>query len=664
MGFERICAVLNGVPSNYDTDVFAPIFKAIQDVTKARPYGGKLDDLIDTAYRVIGDHIRTLTFAITDGANPGNKGRNAVLRSILRRASRYGWQVLGMKEPFLHNLVGTVVAQLGEAFPELRKNPERVRSVVFDEEKGFLRTLDRGIKLFGEAADRAAVNRMVISGKDAFHLHTTYGLDIGITRQMAQEQGLSVDETEYERLWEEFIITSNAGGKGIVITAVQGELPKTDDAPKYDSAIISAKVLGWVKDNTVITTGALTPGDTVGLLLDRTSFYGEQGGQIGDTGVIDKTETPGIEFRVDNTVRLGETVLHVGVMLAGEIAVGDTVQLMQATLRRIDVMRNHTATHLMNLALRSVLGTHVEQKGSLVDDEKTRFDFSHDKPISPDEVRAIEARVNQLVGRDLPVTAVELPLDEAKKVAGVRAVFGEKYPDPVRVVMVGPETPGLATNDDSVEFCGGTHVPRTGTIGYFKIVGQEPVAKGVRRITAVSGRVAADTLSRLTRAVDELAGKFQCKPEELTGRVDALQEELKATKAKLAKAAAAELTGAVDELLASAPDKAGAKIVIGQLPGGSMDLVRAQIDRIKQKCGSAFVVLLWEDDGKVPLVVALTPDLVKKGLKAGDLVKQIAGVLGGSGGGKPDMAQAAGKDASKIGEALSLAGKLAEEGIK
>ncbi|MEO2091327.1 MAG: alanine--tRNA ligase, partial [Gemmataceae bacterium] len=434
MGFERICAVLNGVPSNYDTDVFTPIFTAIQEVTKARPYGGKLDDLTDTAYRVIADHIRTLTFAITDGATPGNKGRSAVLRSILRRASRYGWQVFGLKEPFLHRLSGTVVGQLGAVFPELTRNPEKVREVIYEEERGFLRTLDKGIKLFAEAAERASRNNFVISGKDAFNLHTTYGLDIGITQQMAQESGLSVDMEDYKRLWKIFTEKSDAGGKGLVISAVQGELPKTDDSPKYDSAVITSKVVGWVKDNTVVTAGTLSPGDTVGLLLDRTNFYAEQGGQVGDTGVIDKPETGGIEFRVDNTVRLGDAVLHLGVMLAGEISVGDTVQLMQATMRRIDVMRNHTATHLLNLALRSVLGGHVEQKGSLVDDEKTRFDFSHDKPVSAEELRAIETRVNQLISRALPVSAVTMPLEQAKKIPGVRAVFGEKYPDPVRVV--------------------------------------------------------------------------------------------------------------------------------------------------------------------------------------------------------------------------------------
>jgi alanyl-tRNA synthetase len=664
MGFERICAVLNDKPSNYDTDVFTPIFTAIQNVTSKRPYGGKLDDLTDTAYRVIADHIRSLTFAISDGATPGNKGRSAVLRSILRRASRYGWQVFGIQEPFLHRLSGTVVEQLGGVFPELNRNPEKVREVIYEEERGFLKTLDKGIKLFAQAADRAAVNQMVVSGKDAFDLHTTFGLDIGITQQMAQEQGLSVDMNQYKQLWDDFTKKSDAGGKGLVITAVQGELPKTDDSPKYDTAIITAKVLGWVKDSVVIRTGTLTPGDTVGLLLDRTNFYAEQGGQVGDTGVIDKPETTGIEFRVDNTLRLGETVLHVGVMLAGQISVGETVQLLQSTFRRIDVMRNHTATHLLNLALRSVLGSHVEQKGSLVDDEKTRFDFNHDKPVTQEELRGIESRVNQLIGRDQPVIALTMPLEQAKKLAGVRAVFGEKYPDPVRVVLIGPESPEKATPDDSIEFCGGTHMPSTGAIGYFKVVSQESVAKGIRRITATTGRVATETLAKMSTAIDDLTGRFQCAVEEIPARIDALQDELKKLKGQLTKAQLADLSGVVDQLLAAATEVNGTKVVVGQLPGGTVEQVRTQIDRVRQKCASAFVTFIWEDDGKVPVILALSPDLVKKGMKAGELVKGVGAVVGGSGGGKPDLAQAGGKDPARIPDALKRAMELASETLK
>ncbi|MGL6074259.1 MAG: alanine--tRNA ligase [Fimbriiglobus sp.] len=661
MGFERICAVMNGLDSNYDTDVFTPIFDAIREVTGARPYTAKLEDLTDTAYRVIADHIRMLTFSITDGAVPGNKGRNAVLRSVLRRASRYGYQVLGLKEPFLYKLSGTVVEQMAPTFPELKRNPQKVRELIYEEEKGFLRTLERGLKLFAEAAEQAKKNQGVISGHDVFHLHTTYGFDKGLTNQMALEQGLTVDMAGYEKLWEEFIKVSDAGGKSIVITAVQGTLPKTDDAPKFTSEIIDAKVLGWVKDNVVITTGELQPGDAVGLLLDRTNFYAEQGGQVGDTGSIDKLETDGIEFRVDNTIRLGETVLHLGVQMSGHIAIGDKVTLTQGTLRRIDVMRNHTATHLMNLALRTVLGSHVEQKGSLVDDEKTRFDFSHEKPLTREEITAIETQVNRLIHRDSPVTAITMPLAQAKELPGVRAVFGEKYPDPVRVVLIGPDSPEQATHDDSIEFCGGTHIPRTGNIGLFKIVSQDAVQKGVRRVTAVTGRMATEEVMVMSRVVDDLSTKFVCKTDEIPGRVEALQAELKTTQLALKKAQAAALSGAVDELLEQAETIGSTKVVIGIVPGAGIDAVRTQVDRIRQKSPSSFVALFWEEEGKVPLLIALSNDLTAKGLKAGEIVKTLATTLGGSGGGKPDMAQAAGKDAKQLPAAIAQAKALAKE---
>ncbi|MGL4422777.1 MAG: alanine--tRNA ligase [Gemmataceae bacterium] len=655
MGFERICAVLNNVPSNYDTDVFTPIFTAIQTVTKARPYGGNLTDLTDTAYRVIADHIRTLTFAITDGAAPGNKGRNAVLRSILRRASRYGWQVLGLQEPFLYRLSGTVVEQLGDVFPELKRNPERVREVIYEEERSFLRTLDRGLKLFAEAAERAKSHGSSITGHDAFHLHTTYGFDKGLTQQIAGEQGLTVDMAAYDKLWDEFTEKSNAGAKNIVITAVKGTLPPTDDSPKYEPELITAKVLGWVKDNTVITSGTLQPGDTVGLLLDRTNFYAEQGGQVGDTGTIDKIDTDGVEFRVDNTLRLGETVLHMGVQLAGSIQVGEQVQLQQTTMRRIDITRNHTATHLLNLALREVLGSHVDQKGSLVDEDRTRFDFSHDKVISSEELRAIESRVNAKIVTDQPVTATVMALEEAKQLPGVRAVFGEKYPDPVRVVAIGPENVTLAKHGDSIEFCGGTHVSHTGSIGYFRIQSQEGVAKGVRRITAVTGRVATQNLSQITATIDELATKFQCRPDELGVRIVGLAEEVKTLKAELAKHLMGQLSGAVDAALAAAPTIKDHKLVVVELPTAPVEQLRTQLDRVRQMAKSALIVFVTQDEGKVPLIVALTPDLVSAGLKANEFIKPLAELIGGKGGGKPDLAQAGGKIAAAIPQLLELA---------
>jgi alanyl-tRNA synthetase len=664
MGFERICSVLQGKNSNYDTDVFAPIFEAIQKVTGYdNPYGGVLESLPDTAYRVIADHIRTLTFALTDGAAIGNDGRNYVLKRILRRASRYGVQVLGTgtSDPFLYKLVPTVVELMGDAFPELRKNPHHVADQIRAEEESFLRNLDRGIKLFNKiAAEMRKDGRTQVSGEEAFKLHDTYGVLIDITQQMAGENDFTVDMAGYDKAMERSKDKAREGSKKFAVTAVKGELPPTDDSPKYQNGPIGAKVVGWVKDNAVITTGKLNAGDEAALLLDRTNFYGEQGGQVGDTGTI---RSASADFEVTDTQRLGDTILHVGTLHDGELAVGDSVECLQTTTRRVDIMRNHTATHLLNLALREVLGSHVDQKGSLVDEQKTRFDFSHDKPISPEELREVERRVNRRIVLDQPVNAVVMPLAKAKELPGVRAIFGEKYPDPVRVVMVGAESPDRITRDLSVEFCGGTHMPRTGLIGFFKIVGQEGVAKGVRRITAVTGRPAYDEIQTRSAVVDELAGKFQCRAEELPARVEALQEQVKKLQDQLKKGAAADLAGFVDKLIADAKEVHGAKLLVARLPEGTTsDAVRTQIDRIRQKVGSAFIVFGWtEDEGKVPLIAALTNDLVKKGLKAGDVVKQVAAVVGGSGGGKPDFAQAGGKDASKLPEALAKAEQLGLE---
>ena len=664
MGFERITKVIQGKNSNYDTDVFMPIFAAIQKVTGAQPYGGVLEDLKDTAYRVIADHIRTLTFALTDGAVIGNVGRDYVLKRILRRAERYGYQVLGTSEPFLYKLVPTVVELMGTAFPELKKNPHRVIDQIRDEEQAFLRTLKRGITLFARiATEMKKTGRTQVSGDEAFKLHDTYGVIIDITQQMAQEQRLTVDVKGFEEAMTKAQEGARAGGKKFVVTAVKGDLPATDDSPKYQSDLIDATVLGWVKDNEVVRTGTLKAGDTAAILLDRTNFYAEQGGQVGDSGTIDLPNTNGVEFEVEDTQRLGETVLHVGSLLEGELKVGDRVSLQQGTIRRIDIMRNHTAAHLLNLALREVLGHHVEQKGSLVDEAKTRFDFAHDKPVTPEELREIERRVNRQVITNQPVAAVEMPLAKAKELPGVRAVFGEKYPDPVRVVMIGAESPAKVTADMSVEFCGGTHLPRTGLLGYFKIVAQEGVAKGIRRITAVTGKPAYEDVQTRSAIVDELAAGFQCRPDELPTRVGALQDQVKVLQSQLKKAVGAALASVVDELIASAPDVGGAKIVVAKLPdGASNDTVRTQIDRVKQKCGSAFVVFGWsEGEGNASILVAVTPDLVKKGVKAGDVVKQVAEVIGGKGGGKPDMAQAGGKDPAKLGEAMKKAEQLGRE---
>ncbi len=669
MGFERVTAVLQGKASNYDTDVFAPIFDAIQQVTGATKYTGKLDDLKDTAYRVIADHIRALTFALTDGAHIGNEGRDYVLKRILRRAERYGRQYLDTKKPFLGDLVPTVVEVMGGAFPELKRNPKRVQDAILNEEESFLRTLERGLKLFELACnttqrefklntpDDVKAFKPVIAGKVAFELHDTHGIFIDIVEQMAAERGFAVDRNEFERLREEARTQSRLKAKKFAISAISGDLPKTDDSPKYRCAPVEANVLGWVKDNKVIVGETLTVGERVALLLDRTNFYAEQGGQVGDTGLI---SGEGAEFEVEDTQRLGDTVLHIGALRNGTLKVGQQVRAEVGTLRS-DTMKNHTATHLMNLALRRVLGDHVEQKGSLVDADKTRFDFTHDKPLTADEIRRVEEIVNGQIQRDLPVTPVSLPLADAKKLPGVRAVFGEKYPDPVRVIMIGAQRPEAVTRDLSVEFCGGTHLDHTGQIGLFKVVSQEPVAKGVRRITAVTGRRAFEYMQKLSEVVDELTAKLNCKAEELPGRVEALQEEVKKLQQQLKKGVASDLTGVADKLLASADAVNGAKLVVGEVPAAPAEAIRAQVDRLRQKAGSSVIALGWAEEGKVGLLVAVTDDLVKKGLHAGKLVGEAAKAAEGKGGGNPTLAQAGGKNPAKLGEALARAKQLAAE---
>ena len=655
MGFERVTAVLQGKDSNYDTDVFTPIFAAIQKVTKAPPYTGKLDDLKDVAYRVISDHIRTLTFALTDGAAIGNEGRDYVLKRVLRRAERYGRQVLGTRQPFLSDLVGPLVEHMGGAFPELKKNPSRVAVAIEDEEKQFIRTLDKGIKLFADVAERMkATGSKTVSGDDAFALHDTYGIYLDITQQMADEAGLKVDVAGFESAMKVAKDKARAGQKKIVVEAIRGELPKTDDSSKYGPLSMAAKVVGWVKDNTVFREGSLKATDAVALLLDRTNFYAEQGGQVGDIGRI---TADGMTFVVEDTQRLGDGILHSGVLTDGTVKVGQSVTT--AVTDRANTVRNHTATHLLNLALREVLGPHVEQKGSLVDAEKTRFDFSHDKPISPEEIRRVEEIVNQQILRDLPVTPFNMPLAEAKKLPGVRAVFDEKYPDPVRVVLIGADKPADVSATMSVEFCGGTHLSRTSQAGHFKIVSQENVAKGVRRVTAVTGQRALDHVQEMSDVLGELTGRFNSSIAELPKRVESLQDEVKRLQKQLQKGSAVDLNSAADKLLADAKEVNGASLIVGELPTAPVDAMRGQIDRLRQKAGSSIIVLGWKnDDGTAGIAVGVSDDLIKRGVKSNDIIKPVAEVIGGKGGGPPHLATAGGKDSSKLPEALAKAVEL------
>ncbi len=649
MGFERLVAVLQGKSSNYDTDVFSPIMEAISGLT-GKKYGGRLEDLTDIAFRVMADHLRMLTFAITDGALPSNKGRGSVMRSVLRRAVRFGWQCFEQREPFLFKLVPVLVEHMGGAYPELKKNPQRVQEVIKGEEADFLRTIDRGLALFEEAARRAQKAGGILSGEDTFVLHTTYGFPADLTCQMAQERTLRVDLDDYQRRMEahEKISRGQATVQQVALN-VSGGVPETDDRLKWSGPQADGRIVGWIADNQLRASGTVPQDKEVGLLLDRTCFYAEAGGQIGDQGLI---RTPTGVFAVAQTVKVGNAIAHVGRVTEGRIEVGQTARL-EVDPQREFTRKNHTATHLLHWALQQVLGEHVEQRGSKVKPDEFTFDFAHTGPLTLTEKAEVERLVNEKIYQDLPVRWRELPIQEAKRLPGVRAFFGDKYGDVVRVVEIG--------EGFSREFCGGTHLDHTGQAGFFKIVGEEAVGKGVRRLICVTAREAVTTVQKQDAILADLTGRFRCKPEELASRVEALQEEIRKLQQQLKKGAATDLQGVADKLLAGAVEVSGAKIIVGELPAGPEEQIRQQVDRLRQKAGSAVVVLGWAEDSKVQLIAAVTEDLVKKGLHAGKLVGQVAKVVGGGGGGKPTLAQAGGKEPAKLAEALQLARSLAGE---
>ena len=711
MGFERVTALLQGKRSNYDTDIFAPLFDAIRDVTGAPPYGvprttaagdGR-PDMIDVSYRVIADHIRCLTFAINDGCVPDREGRGYVLRRILRRAVRYGWQCLDMHEPFLCKLVPAVVDSLGDAFPKLREKPDQIAEIIRGEEESFDRTLERGIALFERAAEVATTDHHgEIRGEDAFKLHDTYGFPIDLTQIMAEEKGLTVDVAEYERLMEQARQRARAGGKAdltpheLISAELVTPLGATDEAPKYETDKLAARVVGIVRigdDRTVRLLGkeeTLQVGESAGLILDKTCFYAEQGGQIGDKGEI---KSPAVRFDVEDTQRYADTIVHFGTLVMGSIRAGDELEL-RVDRHRDETKHNHTATHLLNWALREVLGDHVQQKGSLVDPDKTRFDFSHPRALTPDEIERVEILVNDKIAQGLPVHDKYVPQTDALKIHGLRAVFGEKYPDTVRVLSIGtpvdellahPDNP--AWRDVSIEFCGGTHVANTAEIEQFAIVAEEAVAKGIRRVVGVTGlaaQMAAEIGAGLLERARSLLEAARATSKESSGdlgeqiaelqrsasgatlravdrmKLRKIMAELQKTLKKRHKQQANAAKGALAEQAAALLEQAecvrDTRLVVAAVPDRPLDQLKTLADLVKQKAGSAAVLFGIDAGGKALLLAAMSNDLVQKGLKAGDLVRHVAPHVKGGGGGPPTLAQAGGKDPAGIPAALD-AGK-------
>jgi alanyl-tRNA synthetase len=566
-----------------------------------------------------------------------------------------------MNKPFLAKLLPVLIEQMGEAFPEIKDRQEFVATVLTSEEESFNRTLDRGIDLFANAAANAKEN--TISGKDAFQLYDTYGFPLDLTQLMAREQGMTVDTDEFDTCMAQQKAQSQAAQKTTnLAAALTGvELPVTDDAPKYKTDSCQAKLLGWINEKGFHTKGQFADTETqTALVLDATCFYAESGGQVGDCGMI---KTEGAEFSVESTEKIADCILHRGKLLSGTLNIGDAVTATVDKNRQA-TKKNHTATHILQWALQTTLGDSVKQQGSLVCPDYLRFDFTWPKALTKDQLRNIEEAIQQKIFESLPVTTAEMGLDDAKKL-GAMALFGEKYGNVVRVLAIGADGKDDIANAFSKEFCGGTHVANTNEIGGFAVLKEESVSAGVRRITALTGPGLIQHLMGRSRVVDDLIETLKAPADQITARVTKLLEDNKKLKKELKSGGSKSSGDALAEankLLAAAEKIGDAAVIVGQLPPVEVDQARTAIDSLKKKAKSVAIVLgVPADDGKVMLLAGVTADLIKKGLKAGDIVKAIAPIVGGGGGGRPDMAQAGGKDAAKLPEALDKAKTLIAE---
>ena len=643
-GLERMASVVQGKRSNYDTDLFQSIITAIQALS-GKTYGAsEADD--DVSMRVIADHARATTFLVGDGVLPSNEGRGYVLRRIMRRAIRHGKR-LGLERPFLADVCGAVLAEMGQAYPETAGNEPFIRKVAQQEEESFRRTLDKGLLILeDEMARLGKAGERVVPGKVAFQLYDTYGFPMDLTRVIVAERGLSVDEAGFEASMAEQRARSEWKGSG---EAAVGDLHKAIAAEMgetrflgYDAEAAHSEVIALVVGGQ--RAAVARAGDRVEVITAVTPFYGESGGQVGDTGVV--TGPKGRLVVEDAQRPVPGLVTHLGLLEAGELHVGDRVELAVDTARRDLIRANHSATHLLQLALRETLGEHVKQAGSVVSPEHLRFDFSHFQPLTLAEQHAVEARVNALVRANAAAGTQELALEDARK-SGAMMIFGEKYGETVRVVALGP----------SKELCGGTHVRRTGDVAFFKIASEESIAAGVRRIVAVTGQKAVELAQRTEQELKHAAGLLRAGAWDVSAKIEAAQRRMKELERALEEAGGKLAAAQSGDLAAQAKAVGGAKVLAVQVAGDAKAL-RELADKLRDRLGSGVVALGAEADGKAVLLVAVSKDLTGK-LKAGDLVREAAALVGGKGGGKPDLAQAGGPDPAGLGAALAKVEALA-----
>ncbi|MFZ6746584.1 alanine--tRNA ligase [Undibacterium sp. JH2W] len=625
MGLERLSAVLQHVHSNYEIDTFQNLIKAA-----ARETG--CTDLEHNSLRVIADHIRCAGFLIVDGIIPGNEGRGYVLRRITRRALRHGHK-LGQSQPFFYKLVPDLVKEMGVAYPELAEAAERVAQVLKQEELRFGETLGNGMKILEAALAKDSKN---LDGKTAFTLHDTYGFPLDLTADICRERNVVLDEAGFHEAMRKQKESGKENSEFTMAAAIEYSGEKTKFVG-YDQLQHEAKVIALYVDGTAVNE--IKAGQKAIVVLDTTPFYAESGGQAGDSGVL--VGADGAVFEVSDTRKIQADVFgHHGVLKSGSLAIAQNLKAEVNQEIRAQTMRNHSATHLMHKALREVLGSHVAQKGSLVDVEKTRFDFSHNGPMTADEIRQVETIVNREILANAATQAQVMGYDDAVK-HGAMALFGEKYGDEVRVLDIGT----------SRELCGGTHVSRTGDIGLFKIVAEGGVAAGIRRVEAVTGEVALTLVQNLNSRINEAAAALKTQPEELTLRIGQVQDHVKALEKELATLKSKMASSQGDDLVNQAVDVKGIKVLAATLEGADVTALRETMDKLKDKLKTAAIVLAAVNDGKVSLIAGVTADSTSK-IKAGDLVNFVAQQVGGKGGGRPDMAQAGGTDASGLAKAL------------
>ncbi len=639
MGFERMLSILQGVDTNYETDVFRPLMDHIGELSQ-HPYA---EGDTAMAYRVVADHVRALAFAIADGALPSNEGRGYVLRRILRRAARFG-RNLGLADPFLYRLVPTLAEEMGAAYPELSTAQQKVEQIVRSEEENFGRTLDHGLELFEDIVDRAgAEGRNEIRGEEAFKLYDTYGFPVDLTQLMAEEKDMIVDmagfEAEMAQQRERSIKARSTSGTPSVTTELQVENPTVFHG--YDTLT--------VEDAEVVTV----EGGSV--FLTHTPFYGESGGQVGDTGWLE-TES-GDRIAVLDTTRDGDTIIHhCDPDGASGLEPGMTVTARVDAARRRSIMRNHTATHLLHAVLRETLGAHVEQRGSVVAPDRLRFDFSHFSAVTPEERNAIERRVNELVWENIGVEPFETDLEDARR-QGAMMLFTEKYPDRVRVVRIG---------EASLELCGGTHLAATGEIGLFRLVRESGIAAGVRRVEALTGAGAYEAVKRDEGLVAGAAEALKSEPEDLVKRAGDLTERVRELERHVRDLSSDSARNWVDDMINRAVEVDGVAVAAARVDSPDMDTLRAMGDTLRERLAGAAVGVLFAsfDERPVCIVVVTDEAISGNGLNAGRLARDVAAFIGGGGGGKAHMAQAGGKDASRIDEAVEQAPEVVTKHLR